>query len=109
MNKIGIAILLLVSTFAWARSIPNPDDYTIHVLVTRSRVAEHGIQKLNVLIDGKKYELEGSGRGALLSLGDYQAKRVHDDHKNTYESSQAYEFLFPDKKVRRFWVTGQTE
>ena len=45
----------------------------------------------------------------LLALGDYKAKLVQDVHKTTYESSQAYEFLFPDKKTRRFFVVGQTE
>jgi hypothetical protein len=29
--------------------------------------------------------------------GDYKARLVQDVHKTGYESSQAYEFLFPDK------------
>jgi hypothetical protein len=62
-------------------------------------------QKLEVIIDRRKYELEDSTLEAnleagvtLLALGDYKAKLVRDLHKTTYESSQAYEFLFPDKK-----------
>jgi len=45
----------------------------------------------------------------LLSLGDYRAKIVRDDHRVTYESYKMYEFLFSDQKTRRFIVVGQTE
>ncbi len=45
----------------------------------------------------------------LLSLGDYKAKIVRDDHKVTYDSYKIYEFLFPDQKTRKFIVVGQTE
>jgi len=44
-----------------------------------------------------------------LALGDYKAKLVRDEHKTSYESAQVYEFLFPDKKTRRFEVVGQSE
>ena len=38
---------------------------------------------------GKKYELESeTTANMLLSLGDYKAKIVRDDHKVTYESLQ---------------------
>ena len=66
---------------------------------------------LNVIIEGKKYELEGEARGkaAFLALGDYKAKLVEDLHKNSYDSSQTYEFQFSDGKTRRFVVVGQNE
>jgi hypothetical protein len=64
---------------------------------------------LNVVIDGKKYELRAYGVNKLLSLGDYKAKIARDERKNGYDSVQFYEFLFPDQKVRRFEVVGQTE
>jgi hypothetical protein len=41
-----------------------------------------------------------------LALGDYKAKVVQDEHKNTYASSQAYEILFPDKKTRQYYVVA---
>jgi hypothetical protein len=44
-----------------------------------------------------------------LALGDYKAKLVQDLHKTAYESSQTYELLFPDMKVRKFSVIGQSE
>jgi hypothetical protein len=79
-----------------------------------------GVPKLVVLIDGKKYELEAELKGAwlverlknrvaLLALGDYKAKLVEDVHKNSYESSQTYEFRFTDGKTKKFVVVGQTE
>jgi hypothetical protein len=122
MKKISLFILLLLSTFSWAA--PNSDEYSINVHVSASRwvmapailVGPEAFQRLHVIIDGKKYELEAPTTRAnleagvtLLALGDYKAKLVQDVHKTRYESSQAYEFLFPDKKTRKFTVVGQTE
>jgi hypothetical protein len=67
-------------------------------------------QRVEAIIDGKKYELESDRTpDMLLSLGDYRAKIVRDDHRVTYESYKMYEFLFSDQKTRRFIVVGQTE
>jgi hypothetical protein len=114
--------VLLLSTFSWAA--PSPDEYPINVHVSSSHwvmspailVGPEPFLRLNVIIDGKKYELEAPTTKAnleagvtLLALGDYKAKVIQDVHKTTYESSQAYEFLFPDKKTRKFMVVGQTE
>ena len=115
MKKIALATLLLSFTaFAWAGSNPNPAEYTVNVHVSASRIVSEGpnfgYQKLNVVIDGKKYELETEGRyNTLLALGDYKAKLVKDEHKATYDSYQIYEFLFPDQKTRKFIVVGQME
>jgi hypothetical protein len=114
MKKITLAALLLFSAFAWAGDKPNPADYTVNVHVTASRMVSErdyniDVQKLNVVINGKKYELESGGEGTLLALGDYKAKLVKDEHKGTYDSLQVYEFLFPDQKTRKFTVVGQTE
>lgn len=68
-----------------------------------------GEQKLDVTIDGKKYELAATGNGYLLALGDYKAKLVKDAHMGTYDSLRIYEFLFPDQHTRKFNVVGQTE
>ena len=64
-----------------------------------------------VFVDGKKYELTAlaTKRGGLLTPGDYKARLVRDEHLSAYEASQEYEFQFPDKKTRKFFVTGQTE
>ena len=44
-----------------------------------------------------------------MAPGDYKAKLVKDEHLTAYESTQIYEFLFPDKKTRKFIVVGETE
>ena len=108
--KITLTILLLFCAFAWAGATPNPADYAVNIHVSRSRITDHGQQKLNVVIDGKNYQLESYGAfNSLLALGDYKAKLVKDEHKGTYDSLQIYEFLLPDQKTSRFVVIGQTE
>ncbi len=111
MTKLPLAILLLLATFASAAD-PKPADYTITVHVSASRLVRegHGAQDLDVVIDGKKYELLSElGVGDLLALGDYKAKLVLNDHRTDYDSHQAYEFLFPDKRTRTFNVVAQIE
>jgi hypothetical protein len=107
VKKLIVATLLL-SAYAWAGSAPNPADYTINVHVTRSRIPDG---KVNVVIDGKKYELqaESPSHNMLLALGDYKAKVAKDEHRESYYSLREYEFLFPDNKTKRFVVAGQTE
>lgn len=122
MKKI-ILLVLLLGTLASAT--PNPDEYLVNVHVNSSHwamepsvlVGPQPVQRLGVTIEGKKYDLEApaplkanlQAGVTLLAIGDYQAKLVQDVHKTTYEASQAYEFLFPDKKTRKFFVVGQTE
>jgi hypothetical protein len=112
MAKLRLTILLLLATFALAAD-PNPADYAITVHVSASRIALAGneipFQELIVTIDGKKYELRCRNVNALLPVGDYKATLVRDEHKTVYDSSQSYEFLFPDKKTRKYDVVGQTE
>lgn len=122
MKRVVLFVLLLLGTLASAA--PNPSEYSIDVHVNSSYwmmapsfvSSGEPVQRLVVTIEGKKYELEAPARRAhlqtsvtLLALGDYKAKLVLDVHKTTYEASQAYEFLFPDKKTRKFFVVGQTE
>ena len=120
MKKLVLAVLLF-PTFALAA--PNSEEYTIKAHVTASHwsvapttFGSPAVQRLEVTIEGKKFVLEAParegdlGRGVtLLALGDYKGKLVQDVHKSTYESSQAYEFLFPDNKTRKFFVVGQFE
>lgn len=89
------------------RSKPNLSEYTINVHVSKPR-NRGTYQRLNLVINGRKYELETAGV-FLLALGDYKAKLIKDEHRGTYDSLQTYEFLFPDKKTRDFRVVGQTE
>jgi len=107
VNKITIAILLFSPLLASAAGDPNPAEYTVNVHVSSSSM-DHGTQLLDVVIDGKKYELKSElPIGRLLALGDFKAKLVA-NHKTAYESFQVYEFLFPDK-TRQYEVVGQTE
>jgi len=115
MRKIALLVLVL-SALCWAQS--NAGEYAINVHVTSSQwvvvpttLGLQTTQKLNVIIDGKKYELEAQAKApvTLLSLGDYNAKLIEDVHKTAYESTQTYELQFSDKKTRKFMVIGQSE
>lgn len=109
MKKITLATLLLAFALAWAGAEPNPAEYTVSVHVSSSTIAASR-QDLSVVIEGKNYNLESElTPSTLLALGDYKAKLVRDEHKTSYDSLQIYEFLFPDKKTRRFVVIGQSE
>lgn len=109
-------LLLLLSSLGWAQSSTGGYSVNVHVsssqwIVVPSSIGPLAAQKLNVTVDGKKYELEADTKGkvALLALGDYKAKLVEDVHKSSYESSQTYEFQLPDGKMRKFVVVGQSE
>jgi hypothetical protein len=108
-------VVLLLSVFGFSQR--NPADYAINVHVSSSRLdinfackAICKSQRLTVMIEGKKYELQ-SVRFAdtVLAVGDYKAKLVEDSHKTPYESYQVYELLFPDQRTAKFWVVGQNE
>jgi hypothetical protein len=112
MKRAALSVLLLLATCAMAA--PKPDEYSINIHVQSSYFlfSDGGMsQMLKVTIDGKKYELiaPANARLPLLALGDYKAKLIKDEHRTAYESNQVYEFLFPDKKTRKFSVVGQTE
>ena len=124
MKKALFAILFMASVLAWAK--PKPTDYTLTVHVQSSRLVlacDQGLGGtfcgrrlyLNVAIDGKKYELDGGGDDYLLRLGDYKAKLLPDDSSDSdnpppaYEYRRKYEFLFPDGRIRKFSVVGESE
>jgi len=117
VKKITVAILLLLFACTWAGSKPNPTepnpaDYTTTVHVSAchlSFVSLSTLQNLDVVINGKAYQLQAISNDGVLALGDYKAKLVQDVHKTAFESSQTYEFLFSDMKVRKFSVIGQSE
>lgn len=102
MKKLALLVFLCSAAFAQSK----PDGYPISVHVTAS--CRHGVaQKLNATINGKKYELEGSG-AYLLRPGDYKAKLI-EDKGNSYEVFQVYEFQFTDGKTRKFAIVGLEE
>jgi hypothetical protein len=109
VKKIALAFLLVCSICACASQAPNPADYTIDVHVTSSWPY---YIRLKVVIDGKKYELEGlDNEATLLAPGDYKAKmitlKVKDPH--SYDVYKHYEFLFSDKKTRNYNLVGILE
>jgi hypothetical protein len=110
MKTAALFVLLLLATLAPAA--PAPDEYSINVHVTSSYFVGGG-QGLDVVINSKKYQLSGfSGAtrsASVLALGDYKAKLIKDEHQTAYDSYQEYEFLFPDKKTRKFLLSGQSE
>jgi hypothetical protein len=120
MKKVLIALLLLAPALSWAgKPKPNPADYTITVHVQSSFLTKEcagdcpmlpGIQHLIVVIDGKKYELDGAPEHpGVLRVGDYKAKLLKQDETRSYEFRWTYEFLFPDGKTRDFLVVSEAE
>jgi hypothetical protein len=124
MRKLTLFLFLLVLT-VFCGAAQNTDEYPVNVHVSSSQwvmepamlIGPQPVQRLSVTIKGKKYVLEAPASlranleagATLLALGDYKAKLVQDVHKTTYESSQAYEFQFPDKTTRKFIVVRQSE
>lgn len=109
MKKLATVVVLLCSALAWAANNASPAEYKLNVHVSSSRLTEGGRPWLNVVIDGKKYELQGVGTDAVLVPGDYKARLVKDEHKTAYDSYQIYEFLLPDMKTRQYHLVGMTE
>src|ERR1017187_6952480 len=116
MKKLMLVVLML-SAFSFAGNKPaNPADYNVSVHVSASSLAglEGAFPFLNVIIDGKNYQLSAEQHAdrlkgwAVLALGEYKARLVTDEH-NAYELTQVYELLFPDGKTMKFDVTGTSE
>jgi hypothetical protein len=122
MKKVLISILLIAPSVGWTeKPKPNPADYTITVHVQSSQLVEFSgdvtqgssvsgwQQKLSVIIDGKKYELQSGFKIELLRVGDYKAKITEDETLHSYEYLRTYEFLFPDGQTRQYFVVGESE
>jgi hypothetical protein len=114
MKNVLLAVLLLVPSLARAQK---PSEYPIGVHVQASRVVDScagnpavcvPAQRLTVVIDGKKYELEG-GRDTVLRTGDYKVKLDRDEARHAFEYQRAYEFRFEDGSTRRYTVVGELE
>ncbi len=79
MKKVIFAILFMLPVMVCAEKKPvqNTSDYTITVHVQSSQVIDRydtPKQLLDVVIDGKKYELEAWPAIDVLPVGDYKAK-----------------------------------
>ncbi len=120
MKKVLLAILLLMPALAYAgkdKSAPNPADYTIAIHVQSSRLERLIVnnnsvmmERLTVVIDGKKYELsDTSFRNDLFRVGDYKATIIKDETDRSYEYQRTYQFLMPDGSTRQYIVVGETE
>ncbi|MFZ0663189.1 MAG: hypothetical protein WAM66_10890 [Acidobacteriaceae bacterium] len=115
MKTLALAALLLCSVVAWSQ--PKAGDYPLTVHVARSYLLHAGgakdgetFQKLDVLINGKKLQLEALYKhNGLLELGDYKAKLKKNVEKQGYLREQKYEILFPDNKTETFDVVGESE
>lgn len=67
-------------------------------------------QQLDVLIDGRKYQLTSDDDStALLRIGDYKARIVSDEPTTPHEYKRVYELLLPPSVTQRYTVTGEME
>jgi hypothetical protein len=115
MKTILIAILLMLPALASAEKKATSDsaEYTVTVHVQSSHVLDtymksSTVQHLDVLIDGKKYELECAG-GLVVPVGDYKAKISQEKISPNHEYSRGYQLLFSDGSTRKYGVVGESE
>jgi len=118
MNSILLALLLAASKTRYGQ-IPHTAEYKLDILVRSSRLVNecetdiHSSQcgtkqDLTVTINGKQYELQGTGNSSeLLRTGTYKAGIVKDEPKNAYEYQRVYEFQFADGKTHSYKVIGE--
>ena len=107
--KLLFCVVLFCSSFAFAAPTPSPSDYNVnvHVIESRARFYSTGnpYQRIVVVIDGYKYELDGYSGSGVLALGDYKAK-LTEKQGSGYDIYRTYTFLLPDGKTRDFHLTG---
>lgn len=123
MKKLLFPMLLLCSVAAWCQQ-PGSKDYpiTVHVVSSRMVSVWQGEklptveeEDLTVVINGKKYVLEGKAPKTsfisfgVIAPGDYDAKLTQDRNKGNYLRYQQYEILFPDNTKKTFNLIGESE
>ncbi len=115
MKNLELIFMLLVPVAGWGAAGPA---VTVHVQSSRlvhecdsfaTRVACGNNLHLKVVVNGRKYELDGGMADQLLRTGDYQAKISGDDAQEGYEYKRKFEFIFPDGTKRKFSVIGEEE
>jgi hypothetical protein len=106
MRSFVLAVLFFTPSALFAATKPNPADYTLTVHVQCSFT--HGLnERIVVDLEGKQMELSAVAAASLpLALGDYKARLLKDTSPDSYEVGRRYELLFPDGKIRAFYVTG---
>jgi len=120
--KRTLAVLALAIPALGFAAAPNPQEYSIQVHVAKSWIAvECGgggcspAVRLEVLMEGKKYELEDQkSRSAVLKPGDYSARllknpRAINISHAAYDDVKVFEFLFPDGQTRKYDLVGEEE
>jgi hypothetical protein len=117
MQKIIFVLLLFAPALTWAaKEKIDPTQFTVAIHVQPSRLADPcapgciWVQHLNVIIDGKEYELSDTiARTDLLRVGEYKARIFKDETERPYEYQRTYEFLMPDGGTRKYVVVAETE
>jgi hypothetical protein len=110
MKKAQVAGLLLLSCLAWGAKAA---DYPLIVHVRSShlfhecdsvqfKVACGNNLHLDVVVDNKKYELDGGMADGLLRTGDYPARLVKDNAPGAFMERREFELLFPDGTGHKF-------
>jgi hypothetical protein len=103
MRSIPLAVLLLLSALAWAGTTPNPAEYTVNVHVGASyMVSERAfnlyVQKLDAVIDGKKYELESEASGWYWHLATTKRRSLKMSTREPMILFKSTSFCFPTKR-----------
>lgn len=139
MKRLVLALTLLCCVSAWAQTKPasradqanepgqtdrvTRPGYPITVHVISSRLVSQPTgsgsyktsERLQVLIGGKKYELDGDPprvsflQPGVITPGDYPAAVTFDRHKGSYLVFQEYAILFPDNSTEKFYLAGESE
>lgn len=117
-------VLCAALLFAAAGFAQQPDPaypITIHVVSSKLVTQPAGSKTtetdewLKVVINGKKFELEGDPlrvtltRDGVIVPGDYSAALTDNHAKGTYLIHQEYEIKFPDGSTKKFTVVGESE
>ena len=95
----------------------DPADFTVPVhvqashMIFLSRAGTGSVPslRLEVLIEGKKYELERNFTSFLLNPGDYKARISQDKAKLPEELDREYNLLMSDGTFEIFQVVGESE
>lgn len=112
MKKVLLALLLAPALAYAEKRPPNAADYpiVIHVQSSHQVGGSAELLHMNVLIDGKKYELvDPTTNHSVLRLGDYKARVDKDDTSKPFLLNRTYELLLPDGTTRKFVVVGESE
>ncbi|MGH9587552.1 MAG: hypothetical protein ACRD3F_11410 [Acidobacteriaceae bacterium] len=122
MRNLVIAAVLMCPVAVWSQQNSDPAyPITVHVVSSRIMTEQQTsgrdtpVERLEVLIKGKKYALQGYApkvtitRYGVIAPGDYAAALTDDHSKGTYLYHQEYKIKFPDGKTAKFKLIGESE